>query len=102
MNGAWSAPELFALDAERPDVAIDRAGNAVVVGMSRTPQQTSVVSRRYTAGVGWSDIQVLDTLIEPGFVGPPPKVATDANGTAMAVWVGATAAFKGPWTRRFD
>lgn len=66
------------------DVAVDRAGNAVLVGTSRN----NAVAASRTPDGQWSAPQTLSTW------GSNPRVAFAPDGTAVAVWEKASAQFE--------
>ena len=75
-----------------PQVALGADGNAIAVWHRPHGSFDSVVSSRYTAGVGWGSATLLET--DPAVVSRNARVAIDPAGNAIAVWeqyVGATA-----------
>lgn len=70
-------------DADNPQVAIDGAGNAVVVWQQFDGTQGNVYTNRYATGTGWGVAQALDTATGAA---ADPQVVMDGAGNAMAVW----------------
>jgi len=78
-------------DASRPQIAVDPAGNAVVVwqqgdvGQEGDDEDDSwgIWANRFTAGVDWGDAAPVDTSVQTLLA---PQVAIDAKGNAIAVW----------------
>jgi len=84
--GAWQAPVLISaagISSDRPEIAVDPAGDAVVVwqGLGAGNQLISASVRR--AGGGW---QAPVTLSETEQVASEPAVAISGGGEATAVW----------------
>ena len=91
---SWGAPQYLGdtpvldavEDAYDPQVAIDSAGNALVVWTQtdNTHGDLDVWANRYQAGGSWSGAQ----LLEHDDVGDhsSPAIAMDPAGNAMAVW----------------
>lgn len=84
----WGSPVLIENDDTRSvgvaTVAVDGAGNAIVVWEQTLADRSDVVSNRYTAGVGWGT----PVLLESSDLGPAqaPHLAMTAAGEAIAVW----------------
>jgi hypothetical protein len=74
-GGAWGAPERLSEVGSNPEVAVDPAGNAVVVWA-----EAGIRAATRPAGGAWSAFQ---TLAEAGTV---PDVALEGGGNAVAVW----------------
>jgi hypothetical protein len=72
-------------DAEKPQVAMDRDGNAIAVWAQSGGDRVGIWSNRYVDGAGWGDA----TPVGPIGLGSArlPQVSTDPNGSAVAVWV---------------
>jgi tRNA A-37 threonylcarbamoyl transferase component Bud32 len=82
----FSAPEAVSVAGEFPswpDVAVDRAGGAVVVWVRGTPNGHAVVARRHVPGAGWEAPAALEA---EGAESTVPLVAVDASGRAVVVW----------------
>jgi hypothetical protein len=77
---------IYATDSYRPDVAMDAAGDAVVV-WSQKLGVTSIYDaweRVFRVGVGWTVPDYLEDLRVVGV--QTPRVAMNAGGYGMAVW----------------
>ena len=70
-------------DANGPQVAIDRNGNAVVVWQGVGGTHDGIQLRRRSAAGGLSAVQTLSAA-----AGGLPQVAINANGAALVVWQG--------------
>ncbi|MBL0226644.1 MAG: hypothetical protein IPQ16_14045 [Geobacteraceae bacterium] len=86
-GGGWGEPVLLETDdgdARVPRIAMDAAGNAVVVWFQNDGARNNIWANRYTVDLGWGT----PTLIENNNDGAAsaPQVAMDAIGNAMAVW----------------
>ena len=69
--------------ADNADVAMDSSGNATAVWKQSDGTSNNIYANRYVAGQGWGTA----ALIETGNSGADfPKVETDGNGNAIAVW----------------
>ena len=69
--------------ADNADVAMDSSGNATAVWKQSDGKSNNIYANRYVAGQGWGT----PALIETGNSGADfPKVETDGNGNAIAVW----------------
>ena len=84
-SGGWGTAQMIetddTVDASSPILAMDPAGNAVVMffdGRSPTRQPWSI---HYTPSGGWEAPVPLN-----GFVGVPWNVVMGANGNAIAIW----------------
>lgn len=91
-DGGWSAPQRLdagvptgdsATTVERPDVAMDGAGNGMAVWSEYFNGQMHIKLSRYTAGVGWSAPERISRTVFPG---GPPRIAMSPNGEAVVVW----------------
>src|SRR5204862_456629 len=72
-----------AQDASFPQVAVDSAGDAVVVWRRFDGSNYRVQARARTPGGAWSAIQ---TLSDPGQNAAAPQVGVDSAGDAVVVW----------------
>ena len=85
-NGAWLPAENVSgpgLDVDRPDVALDAAGNAVAVWQSSADGSSSIIQAATRTSAGsWSTPQ---SLSSPGFA-ERPQAGVDSAGEAVAVW----------------
>lgn len=69
--------------ADRPGVAVDDAGNAVVVWQQSDGGVNSVWSNHYVEGVGWGAPSLVETAADNAI---SPVVAADDVGNAVALW----------------
>ncbi len=90
-SGTWEQQVLnsnlpeFLDTALLPDAGIDDAGNITVVWSPSTSNNTSnIYSARYTAGTGWGAAQVLESYPDTAQL---PRIAMNARGSAMTVWL---------------
>jgi len=65
------------------DVAVDPAGNGMVVFEQLTDSGTSIWANRLVAGVGWDNAEIIDTAAP--YTGET-RVGMDSDGSAIAVW----------------
>ena len=70
-------------DSSSPEVAVDGAGNAVVVWKQYDGTFIGLMSNRYVAGTGWGVAQRIDTSI--GGI-DSHQVSVSSAGDAVAVW----------------
>jgi PKD domain len=68
----------------RPEVAVDPAGNAVAIWERHVGGEEIVEATERPAGGDWSEPEVLSL---PGEEGQRSRVAIDASGNAIAVWI---------------
>lgn len=71
-------------DAYLPQVAMDSAGNALVVWYQRIGLAVDARSNYYIAGTGWESATVIEDSVNAAII---PQIAIDSNGNGMAVWV---------------
>jgi VCBS repeat-containing protein len=83
-----------------PQVAMDSAGNAVVVWYQSDGFRDSIWSNRYEAGIGlWGTAELIET-IDTGYA-IYPQVAMDGAGNAIAVWVQYDGTRDNIWSNRY-
>ena len=85
-RGSWSAPHDLSApghDAHAPQVALDRAGDAVVVWARSNGTDVVVQAALQRANGGWLAPQ---DISGPGVDVDRPDVALDAHGNGVAVW----------------
>lgn len=85
-SGSWLATqpvENDAGDARYARASMDDDGNVIAVWTQDDITAYSVRSRRYVAGVGWSDAVTVESGSVDAFI---PTVATDPSGNAVCVW----------------
>jgi hypothetical protein len=68
----------------KPEIAMDSAGNAIVVWYAFDGSWTSLWAKRYAATGGWSAATLIENVNTGG--ASEHSVAMDANGNAMVVW----------------
>lgn len=87
-TGSWSAAVSIETDTvgntQQASIAMDAAGNALVVWRSSDGVMTNVWSNRYAAGQGWGSAALIEA-VNSGDANSP-QVAARANGDAVAVW----------------
>ena len=86
----WLAPRDLSLpggSAESPQVALDAAGNALVVWYRWSGQVSVVQAAEHRAGGTWGAPR---NLSPPGSAAYYPQLAVNAAGDAVAVWVGSS------------
>lgn len=93
-GAGWGAPEIIenddSGDTGAPQIAVDAAGNAVVVwpwaaDLGGFNFVYNVWANRYAPGTGWGSATPIDinNTTQPN---PAPQVALGADGNAIAVW----------------
>ncbi len=84
----WSRATLIERDnagaAHSPEVAIDPAGNAVVVWDQSDGTRYNLWANRYVAGSGWSGAVLIES--DNAGMASYPQVSMDSAGNATAVW----------------
>lgn len=85
----WSASERIGVTAQSAadlDVAVDRAGNALVLwaNFSGSTVPNRIMANRYIVGRGWSTAASIDS--NNGNQVLNPRLAIDGDGNAVAVW----------------
>ena len=99
----WGTPVLLETentrDAYAPKIAIDASGNAIAVWSQSDGTRNNIWANRYVAATGWGTA----TMIETDNAGTAlyPRVATDANGNAMAVWGQSDGTRYNAWANRY-
>lgn len=101
----WRAPVKLEQDdignAEAPQVAADRGGNALAVWQQSDGTRSSVWSSRLDAASGsWSRAQLLEH--DDRGDATAPQVALAGNGSGLAVWEQSDGVHFNVWTARFD
>ncbi len=79
----WGAPELIGSDAgwyDRPQVAMDSKGNAIVVWSTSSH---SIYANRYQVGMGWGSPTLIGNDSGESY---SPRVAVNSSGDAVVVW----------------
>jgi hypothetical protein len=85
--------------AEKPQVAMDRDGNAIAVWAQLGGDRVGIWSNRYVAGAGWGHARP----VGPTGLGSArlPQVSTDPDGNAVAVWVQFDGVQDRVWSNRY-
>jgi hypothetical protein len=88
-TGNWGTPVLIEQDdsdsAEDPQIAMDGAGNAIVVWTQGDGTRNNVWFNRFFAGINaWGTAELLET--DDSGNAQHPKMAMGANGNAIVVW----------------
>jgi hypothetical protein len=88
-SGNWGTPVLIEQDdsdsAEDPQIAMDGAGNAIVVWTQGDGTRNNVWFNRFFAGINaWGTAELLET--DDSGNAQHPKMAMGANGNAIVVW----------------
>jgi hypothetical protein len=100
--GGWAKPSLLtardAKDAGWPKVGLSRDGVGLLVWREEDGTVQSTFARRFDAGKGWGEVQVienqrLDTR--------HPELAMAASGRAFVVWDQSDRTHKDLWTNEF-
>ena len=85
-SGSWGTATLIETGsgaADTTDVAMDSNGNATAVWKQFDGTFDSIYANRYVAGQGWGTAALIETQTDAA---DNPKVETDGNGNAIAVW----------------
>jgi hypothetical protein len=88
-------------DSQYPAVAIDPAGNAVVVWRGDYAARMNIGAARYSADMGWSEPKIISTDRDNVWA-DNASVAIDAKGNALAVWQETEQNGLSFWGNRFD
>ncbi len=87
-NNNWAKVDLLATDtvsnADSAKMAVDSAGNAMVVWRQSEGSLTHTWSRRYASGGSWGTAQSIETNTAGN--ADSPEIAMDTAGNAVAVW----------------
>jgi len=86
-------------DAYYPKIAIDANGNAVAVWSQYDGTRLNIWANRYVAGTGWGTAALIET--DNAGAAVLPRVAMDANGNAIAVWVQFDGTRNNVWANRY-
>ena len=86
VGSGWGDVELIETDdanwGNNPQVAVDSAGNALVVWDQWDGDRTYIWANRYEVGSGWGG----DEFVENSITGTGPRVAMDSAGNATVLW----------------
>lgn len=104
-TGSWAVPELIESElsaASYPEISVDAAGNAVSVWLHFDGANKSVWSNHYTVGSGgtgsWGVAASIDSSTAQA---SEQRVAMDAEGNAIAIWVQSDGVSESIWVNRF-
>lgn len=101
-DGAWAATPTRLnsglVDVQEPDVAVDARGNAFTVWTQQDGAMRNIWASRYEPGSGWSAPY---TIEQNAALADSPKVAMDAAGNAIAVWIQYQVGAPSLWASRF-
>jgi hypothetical protein len=93
VGAGWTGVTNLSTEAVRaaysPEVALDSAGNAIVVWSqdSGTSSVQGIKAVRYAVGTGWqTPVPIEPATIAETRTGSAPQIAFDLNGNAIAVW----------------
>ncbi len=86
--------------AVEPRLAMNEAGQAVVIWRQNAGEDEHIWANRFTPGSGWGTAAFVN--IDTGSDGWSPAVAMDRNGNVIAVWVGWYNGSLKPWANRFS
>ena len=108
VNGAgWGTATAIEADSTgdigAPQIAMDAAGNAVVVwgwAAANPPYTFNVWANRYTAGSGWGSAGPIDSA-NTSNPNTNPHVALDGAGNAIAVWHRPDGSWDSIWANRY-
>ncbi len=104
VGSGWGDAEALEADTgvpPTPEVAMDPAGNAVVV-WSHWDDSTStqnIMAKRYEQRGGWQAAQAID---DGARASSNPHVAVDPAGNAMAIWQQQDGLSHNIWSRHYD
>ena len=82
-----------------PSISMDHQGNAIAVWQQHDGTRFNIWANRYLNGIGW-EIPVLIEIDNSGSA-EGPKVSSDPNGNAIAVWEQDDGARKNIWANRY-
>ena len=103
MEWGWGDAELIEPESgvpPTPEVAMDPAGNAIVVWSHWDGSSQNIMARRYDSTVGWQTAQAIDD--DDAGSAANPHVAMDPAGNAMAVWRQRDSFRYNIWSRHYD
>ena len=87
-------------DDQLPRIAIDAAGNVMVVWELNAFSSTSIWANRFVPGTGWGTATRIGSG-NPNANHVTPQVAMDAAGNALAAWTQYNGAITNVWGNRF-
>jgi hypothetical protein len=103
----WASAQLIETDnggtassgAAGPHVAIDNAGNVIVVWSQSDGTRTNIWANRFVPGSGWGAAHLIET--DNAGNGASPRVDLDAAGNAVAVWFQNDGTRNNIWANRY-
>ena len=102
MGTGWGTAELIETDnagAWRPQIAIDRDGNAVAIWYQDDGTRYNIWANRYAVGTGWGTEEPIETDNAGNAI--VPQVAIDTDGNAVAVWYQFDGTRYNIWANRY-
>ena len=103
-NAGWGTADILddgTSDSFEPQLAMDVAGNAIVVWRQATnTYYNSMWANRYQFGNGWGAAELLE-LDDTSSISSP-EVAVDTNGNAFATWIQSDGSVDSTWVSRFE
>jgi Bacterial Ig-like domain len=102
VDGTWSVPEAVESEnqgpASAPMLAVDAAGNALVVWLQSDGSTSHVWANRYVPGTGWGSSRRLDSQAGGA---TRPSLAVRPGGEALAVWSQQETSGSHVWVSRY-
>jgi hypothetical protein len=104
-NGAWSGAISIDVNATGsasvPDIAVDSSGNALAVWHRWDGTRYNVWSNRFSAFSNiWGTAAMI--VLGTGTGDPNPRIVTDADGNAHAIWQQTDGTRLNAWSSRFE
>ena len=102
-GGGWGTAALIESDnngaAANPQVSIGADGNGMAVWQQSDGSRTNIWANRYTAAAGWDGATLIEHDDTAGAT--DPQVASDASGSAVAVWAQSDGMRTNIWANRY-
>lgn len=102
-DGAWVDAGLIEHNdgggADKPRIAVNASGAAVVVWEQNSGSRKDIWANRYLPGPGWAGAELIETNNAGSAYNP--QVAVDAGGNAMVVWEQVDAGTTSIWANRY-
>ena len=86
-------------NVQKPNVAVDPEGNAVVVWKQTDNGLGNVWANRYSVEAGWGEPEIIDSPDASSF---DPQITVDGYGNAFAAWYQFDVGKVNVWSSRFD
>jgi len=103
VGAGWGTAELIETDdtghAQRPQIAIDAAGNAVAVWDQNDGTRRNIMANRHMVGIGWGAVLHVET--DNAGDAAAPQIAMDAAGNAVVVWPQSDGTRANIWANRY-